>query len=157
MNRWWVAVVLILANVTAQGASVCTTRANGPVFGVYEPLTSTDTLATGAVILECRWLSGGADRIAFTVRLNSGVSGSFANRQLRSGTQWLLYNLYADPGYVRIWGDGTAGTATVSDGFTVSRGQPLRVFSAPLYARLPTAQFVDPGLYADTIAVTIEY
>jgi spore coat protein U-like protein len=63
----------------------------------------------------------------------------------------LHYNLYADPNFSSVWGDGTGTTVKQS----YSSGGILALFT--IYGKLPTGQFVPSGLYSDTITVTVSY
>ena len=63
----------------------------------------------------------------------------------------LNYQLYNDAGLNTIWGDGTAGTITVS-GTT----NPLQADHA-VYGRISWQPLAKAGRYSDLVIVTITY
>ena len=69
------------------------------------------------------------------------------------GASRLSYNLYADPALLSVWGDDTAGSITQIVTEPVLFGN--LAFTA--YGRVPPGQFVTPGVYSDTIIVTVTY
>jgi spore coat protein U-like protein len=102
---------------------------------------------TGRVVVAC-------DRpTAFTLALTPGF-GSYAERRMRGpGGAELRYNLYVDPGYRHVWGDGASdGTATLQ-GATDGRA-PVTL---TVHGRVPGGQRVPPGPYADNLAVSLTY
>lgn len=72
-----------------------------------------------------------------------------------SGAYAIEYNLYTDSTRTTLWGDGSAGTSYVSDGYllgllTVSRNYPV-------YGRVPAGQNLPAGVYSDVVVVTVDY
>ncbi|BBA33301.1 spore coat U domain-containing protein [Methylocaldum marinum] len=63
--------------------------------------------------------------------------------------------MYTDSARSSIWGDGSAGTQTVSDGYLLGLLTVTRHY--PVYGRIPADQNVSPGVYLDTIFVTVLY
>ena len=65
------------------------------------------------------------------------------------------YNLNTRSDYASIWGDGTGGTGTISDGFR------LGVVGAggdnTICGRIPALQTASGGVYGDTIVVGVTY
>lgn len=58
----------------------------------------------------------------------------------------LDYNLFTDPAFTQVWGDGTAGTFTM-----MSNGNDiLRV-----YGQIAAGQNVADGVYSDAVTVLI--
>jgi spore coat protein U-like protein len=98
----------------------------------------------------------------FTVALNAGTTSgtSFSQRLLKNGTSGdsdtLQYNLYTSGTYASVWGDGTAGSQTVSGtGVGV-----LTSVAETVYGQLVDSvanQNVSPGTYTDTITVTVTF
>lgn len=144
---------------TAGAATDCTMSTAGVAFGSYDPLLATNTDATGELVLTCVHASGGAERVNYTIALSAGRSGSYAQRELRSGTSALKYNLYDSVARTRIWGSGLGGTSVVGGSFTVGPGQGngRRQAIHPIYGRVPPLQGVVPGSYNDTILVTLAF
>ena len=129
----------------------CTASASGVAFGNYDPTSSTATDATGAVTVECTLLVavGGS----YSIALNQGVNGTYAARKMKLSST-LNYNLYTTTGRTLTWGDGTGGTGAVTGTL------PLLLFSSQtftIFGRIPASQNVAPGVYTDTIVVTVTY
>ena len=71
----------------------------------------------------------------------------------RSGTH-LNYNIYTTNGYTTVWGDGNNGTVSQTyNGVLLQLGS----VSFTAYGKLPGGQFPAPGMYTDTIMVTVTY
>jgi len=134
--------LLALLSLPGLASAECSLNVVGLTFGSYDPFSVTDTDITGGVSITCD-----TDTSA-QVSLSAG-SGPFAARQLKSGLNALLYNLYADPAHLSIWGDGSPGTNLVS--FSGTAG------SYTVYGRIPAGQNVPVGTYGDTITVTLTF
>ncbi|MBB3047521.1 spore coat protein U-like protein [Litorivivens lipolytica] len=72
---------------------------------------------------------------------------------MSSGANSLNYNLYTDPTYLTVWGDGNGGTATVPGAI----GVLLLPIDHVVYGRIPAGQNSAAGNYSDTISVTVTY
>jgi len=70
---------------------------------------------------------------------------------MKSGTHALAYNLFLDATRLTIWGDGSAGTGTVSG---VGTGANI---NTPVYGRIAARQNAFVGTYSDVITVTITF
>ncbi len=138
--------VALLVPVVARGA-VCTVSATPVAFGVYPPFSVTPTTSTGTTTVHC--VAGAANIV---IALSTGGGGSYANRRMVSGASNLAYQLYSDAARTMIWGNGTAGTVTVSAHLPSNSTQNFTV-----YGRIPALQGVRPGAYTDTITVTVTY
>lgn len=106
---------------------------------------------------------GGGPTITPVISLSSGLAGSYASRQMANGAFRLNYNLYTSAARSVVWGDGTAGTATVLAylaGSISINGNQTRAFDNPnltIYGRIPAAQSVGIGNYSDTITLTLTF
>jgi spore coat protein U-like protein len=115
-------------------------------FGAYNVFArSPNNDGVGSLRIKCQG-SGKAS----TVMLSSGQSQSFAPRTLRSGAHSLNYNLYTSVSRTIVWGDGTAGTHTMSAGKNAST--VLDVFGS-----IPEGQDPAVGNYSDNIVVTVNF
>jgi spore coat protein U-like protein len=152
----WLALALLGAPA-AQAVVSCTVSATGPNFGIYNPLGAQPTLANGQVTARCTLVSGGTQSVTLTSSYSIGSGSSYALRTLRSGTNILNYNLYYDAVFTQIRGNGTGGSQQGGATLTVSRGTPAVSTTSVIYGRIPAGQDGAPGLYTDTIVVTITY
>lgn len=134
--------------VTATVTPNCSVSTNPVAFGNVDVLGGTNFDATGAVTVTCTngtsW-SAAAD-------VGTGAGGTFATRKMSSGANLLDYSLYTDAAHTTVWGDGSGGTATVSNtGSGVAQ-------NFTVYGRVPLGQSSVPtGGYSDTVLVTITY
>lgn len=115
-------------------------------FGAYNVFArSPNNDGVGSLRIKCQ---GGAKPVS--VMLSSGQSQSFTPRTLRSGNHLLNYNLYTSASRTMVWGDGSAGTSTMTadkNAHTV-----LDVFGS-----IPEGQDPAVGNYSDNIVVTVNF
>jgi spore coat protein U-like protein len=137
----------VLSPGLAWGAAVCTVSATPVDFGTLNPFGAAVT-SSGTITVAC---TGGGNGQTYTIGLSTGGSGTYATRQMNSGTNSLSYNLYTSSALSSIWGDGTGGSATVT-------GTGLKSTSDfAVYGKIPMPQGVTPSSYSDTIMVTVTY
>jgi spore coat protein U-like protein len=157
-GRWlWAGLALVGAPTAAQTVN-CTISATPMAFGTYDP-SSTTALGpvTSTIAAQCTVPPGNPITNGFTmsVSLSTGSSGTYTPRRMTStppgGT--VNYNLYTTATATTIWGDGTAGTATVA--LTIPKITPGQsgAASALAYGFVPPLQVAPPGDYADAISV----
>ncbi|MFC3125042.1 spore coat U domain-containing protein [Pseudoroseomonas globiformis] len=134
------------------GWAACTVTATPMAFGEYRPTATQPTASAGSITLVCSQLL--TLMPTYKISLSAG-GGSFADRRMTSGGSQLRYQIYRDATYRQVWGDGTAGTTALSD------TQLLNLLamgkSYPVYGLIPARQNVPPGVYGDTILVTVTY
>jgi spore coat protein U-like protein len=134
----------------------CTLATTNAAFGSYNPLAFGNTDTTNTIKVSCGGVAGLL--IPFNIALSAGSGGSYANRRMKSGANWLAYNLYTDASYSTVWGDGSSATQLVSAGVTldVLGLAPAQTFH--VYGRIPGRQLTTvPGVYSDTLSVTLTY
>ena len=151
---FYLAIVLMLLIPTAARCQLatCTVSATAVSFGSYSPFSSQATTSTGTVTVRC-----GALRISsYTITLSTGLSGTFSNRTMSSGSARLSYQLYLNSTDTSVWGNGTDGTSTRRQpGFPVLWGA-LKNYT--VYGKIPASQTTaPPGSYTDSITVTVTY
>lgn len=152
--------VLCALGVLSGAASAeitCTITVVGLAFGEYDARAALPLTAPGSVTVQCRTtalLTLG--NVPFTISLGAGRNGTPGNRAMNAGPALLRYSLLTPTGLP--WGDGTAGTVTVSGVAAVpllpGTGSPLRT---PITGVVPVGQFVQVGSYTDSVTVTVEY
>lgn len=157
-RKRYIAIALaMLVSYQAWGFS-CNTSANVVNFGNYNPLINVNSDSSGNVSVTCMPTTGSEQRNGFTVNytilLSTGNGGSYVPRRLNSGAATLLYNLYTNASRTLVWGNGSAGTQTVNDGY-ISTSTIARNYT--VYGSIPGMQNIAAGIYADTITVTVNY
>jgi spore coat protein U domain-containing protein, fimbrial subunit CupE1/2/3/6 len=141
-----VSFLLVAAHAWGQRCTVSTVPVQ---FGQYDFLHGSPVDAIGSFIVNC------STGTPFTVKLGTGNNAStgFHPRRMRSamGGNPLNYNLFRDSTRTSVWGDSTDNTF-VQTGVGNDRDVIL-----PVYGQLPGGQNVAPGLYRDSVSVTIEW
>lgn len=127
--------------------AACAVLASSLSFGLYDPASSTATSGTTNLTVTC------TNGTTYTVGLDEGVGSgaTVAQRKMSAGTATdMNYSLYTDAAHTSVWGE-TIGTNTVAG--TGSGGAQ----SLTIYGMIPAQQTVQPGVFADTITVTLTY
>jgi spore coat protein U-like protein len=134
-------------NVTATVLDNCAVAASDLAFGNYSASTATPVTATTSISVTC------TANLAYAVALDGGTTtGQVTDRAMTDGSSHqLTYGLYTSGSYSTLWGDGTGSSATVP-GTGTGSAQSLTV-----YGRIPAAQYVAAGSYADRVTVTVSY
>jgi spore coat protein U-like protein len=159
--RWFVSGVVgacaLLVPALAFAVNTCTVAAGVHAFGAYDTINPTS--GTSSLTVTCTHSTNPAVTFSYTIALSSG-RGSYASRQMTGTGDTLTYNLYTTAAHTTVWGDGTAGTATVADSFTVPSGVNRSGFKIDtVYGLITGPQNVRPGAYstASPITVTVTY
>lgn len=141
---------LALAAVPARAAIRCSITSVSPVaFPAYNVFSARPNDAQGSVTYSCR----GVGQDTVTIELSTGESGSFSPRRMRRASEPLAYNLFLDAGRGTIWGDGGGGTGRYGP-IQPPNNSPVVVF---VFGRIPPAQNVSPGMYADSVILTLNF
>jgi spore coat protein U-like protein len=143
-----------------QAATDCSVSSVSLNFGVYDPALTTADDSVGSVTVTCRHLSGGANRINYTVSFSNGLNGTSATtRAMASGTKRLNYGVFRDPARSQVWGNGAGGTVVAAGSMTVGpgNGNNTKTVVHSVYGRIPQLQDAAPGTYADTLQVTLTF
>lgn len=123
---------------------LCSITANNLNFGNYSAVQLDGTTTLSATC---------ASGTPYNIGLNQGVStgATVTTRAMTGpGSTHLNYGLFQDTGRTTNWGN-TVGTDTVaSTGTGVAQ-------SFTVFGRIPSAQFVGPGSYQDTITATLTF
>ncbi len=127
-------------------AQNCTITAVPLNFGSYLANDLAPLDNAGAVDIDCKGRGG-----IFLVTIAAGNSNDYAQRLMLSATDALAYNVYLDAARTRIWGNWSTGTSAL---WQFRRNGRYRE-SIPVYGRVFAGQDVDPGIYSDSLLVTI--
>lgn len=148
-----ISLLIIPLSINAAVIATCTVSATAASFSNYVATASTNNDGLGDVAVTCT-AQVAAGIGSYVIGLSTG-SGSYANRKLTSGSNFLTYNLYSDTTRLLIWGDGTTGTQTVSDAYLILLTPTTRHYT--VYGRIPPSQSQPAGTYTDTVTATITY
>jgi spore coat protein U-like protein len=132
-------------NVSGSVAANCLVSTQNIDFGSRGVLSS-NVDATGAVSVTC------TPATAYTVGLSNGNSGTGpTNRRMTLGNAAVIYGLYRDANRSQPWGDAATPGSTVA-GSGNGAAQAYTV-----YGRVPPQTTPAPGVYSDTVVVTVTY
>jgi spore coat protein U-like protein len=131
--------VPFVAKASCEGGVTATTLN----FGTYLPFSSSPTDSTSTINVTCT-LTG-----TYTVALNSGNSGNSSTRNMSAGGSLLNYDLFQDSTHSTRWTDVSGGMITGSCLIFCSTNYTV-------YGRTPASQSASPGVYTDTIQVTVK-
>jgi spore coat protein U-like protein len=149
---WCTALALLGTAAAARAGTIasCTVSAVGVAFGTYTPLQAAPLDMNGTVNITCTGVTG---RNTVTIDLSTGTSNNYVTRTLTTGPGTLNYNLYFDAAYTQVWGNGTGGSV---QGTALIRRRAPNV-SLPVYGAVAARQDPSPGVYGDTITVSVNY
>ncbi len=133
--------------------AACTVVATPLAFGNYSPLSASPTRSVGTITVRCVAIVG--LNLSYTIGLSAGISGNPGNRSLSSGSAILRYQLYQNVGESIPWGDGSSGTSTLTDRQLLVLLGTGKTYS--VYGQIMARQNAQPGVYQDTIVVTVVY
>ncbi len=159
-RRWFAAALAASALLVAApswSANTCTVAAQTHALGAYDTINPTS--GTSSITVTCSHSTNPAVTFSYAIALSAG-SGSYASRQMTGTGDTLTYNLYTTLAHTTVWGDGNAGTATVSGSFTVPSGSGKSGSQVQtVYGLISAPQNVLPGAYstATPITVTVTY
>ena len=134
--------------VSATVTHDCSVSATTISFGGSVGVLTGAIPSTGTITATCT--SGDA----YTLSLNKGTTSgaSLADRQMAgSGSAVVHYQLYTNSSHTTVWGDSTAGTATLGGNGT-GNSQNYTV-----YGLVPQQSTPAPATYNDTVTVTVTY
>ena len=157
MRSSMLACLIALCGVPAAKAwgQSCGVAATGLAFGSYQPLSGLPSNSTSTVTVTCN--PGLISLlVSYTIQIGTGTGGSFAARSMGGTSTRLGYQLYRDALDTQIWGDGTAGTFTITDGYLLGLILPI-THNYTAYGNIPASQRVNTGVYTDMLSVLLSY
>lgn len=136
-------------NVSATVTATCIVGTSTLAFGsaTSAAIQAGNIDATGNVTVNC------TTGTSYTARLGAGAGtgATFASRKMSSGANLLNYSIYSTGAHTTVWGDGTAGSATVA-GTGSGANQSISA-----YGRIFGGQTPPAGAFTDTVSVTVSY
>ncbi|WP_341790211.1 spore coat U domain-containing protein [Rickettsia endosymbiont of Polydrusus tereticollis] len=145
-------IVFILINLALifNSFAVCTATIPTVAFGNFAPFSNTPIPVTINMSVTCTGLVGLL--LNYSVGFNTGSSGTFTPRQMKSGVKTLNYNLYKDVARTQIL---NLTSIVVTGSFTLIVGSGTN--NHTIYATLPVQPLAQAGSYLDTITATVTY
>ena len=117
-------------------------------FGSYDPLLSNSSApldAQAIITTVCTpntWL---------LLELDDGLYPEGGTRRMSSGTDFLAYGIYKDPGFTQPWGRANTGLLFQTP------PDSLAPVQSTVFGRVPAAQNVTPGDYQDSVEVRLHF
>ena len=150
------ALLLLLASGGKAAAQSCGASATALTFAPYQPLSGATSTSVATVTVTCNPGTLSV-LVGYTIRLSTGMSGTYAARTLVAGAARLTYQIYTDTLLTQVWGDTTGGSVQISDGYLLGAlGLPItRNYSG--YGLIGARQQVPIGSYMDTVSVLVTY
>lgn len=138
----------------APAQAACSVEATPIAFGAYNGVTKAEVRTIATVTVRC------TDLIVltnYTISLSPGQSGTATNRYISSGADRLDYQVFADAARTQILGDGSPGTVSRSGSVAAIIGLGSSSSSIQIYPSIRGGQSPSPGVYTDTLTVTVSY
>jgi spore coat protein U-like protein len=129
--------------VTATVNSNCSLSGGTLAFGTYTAGQTSNLDAQGAI----NYVNCPAGNLVF--ELDNGANANGSQRRMKSGNNFLNYEIYKTGTRNTRWGSGP-------DAVTIQLLQPGSG-SVPVYGRIPAGQAVPPGNYSDTVTITLRF
>ena len=145
--------LVCLSSIGQANAQACTVSATPVAFGTYDPKSNVPTDSTGNVTVVCQSTVG--ILVAYSVKLISGAGTLLARKMTTTGSQ-LNYQIYKDPTFGQIWGDGSSGTVYNIGGYLLAVLVPVST-TYPAYGRITALQNAYAGSYTDTLTILVTY
>jgi spore coat protein U-like protein len=131
-------------NVRATVASNCLLTTQNIDFGLHGLLTS-NVDATGEINVTC------TPTTSYQVGIGNGLTGTGpTDRRMTLGANAVIYGLYKDTARSQPW-------STVAPGGTVGGSGAGSAQNYTVYGRVPPQTTPPPGIYNDTVAITVTY
>jgi spore coat protein U-like protein len=147
-----------LAPTGTLAATTCGVSTPGLAFGNYDVFNAAVTNGNATLTVTCTLTPPpSTDNESYTLTLSTGSSGSFVQRQMKSGTDTLNYNLYTSNAYSVVWGDGTGTTKKVTGSKRLTSGNPTQTNQHTVYGQIPALQDAAVGSYLDNVTVTVTF
>lgn len=144
----WSATDSTTFTVSASVSPACDVQATAHSFGAYSPAAGSPLDTSSTISVYC------TQGTSYSLALNVGSGGgTFAAREMVSGSDTLVYNLFTTNARTTIWGDGTSSTGTLNG----SGSGLLTAADHTVYGRIDIGQDVPPGSYSSTVTVTVTF
>lgn len=151
---------MLLASPQANAAITCTASNTTINFGAFDVLSGATLSGSGTMRVTCVNVGAPTTRVTYNISLATSPARQMAPP---SGPDRLTYQLYLDAGQSQVWGDGTAGTFTITGTLRVRANRTARSRPINYYGSVtPGGQDVSaaspappPTTYGQTMVVTV--
>jgi spore coat protein U-like protein len=161
------ALILLCLASGAQAAN-CTLNVTDINFGAVMQLNPQPVDVQGSVTVRCQAEAGDLEglpptaTVDYLLAMNGGMTtNNPAARGMQGPGGVLSYQIYSDSSRQLPWGDGSNGTQPVAGQMLFNAADVLAGTQKSAdhisYARLPANINVAPGMYADTVTVTLTF
>lgn len=94
----------------------------------------------------------------YSIGMDNGSNASSTQRRMKSGTNFLNYNLYVDAGRTNAWTTAASNSACTSASSCYLGTGSGSSQAVNIYGRVPSVGSAPPtGSYSDTVTMTITY
>ncbi len=139
-------------------AATCSVTAAVLSFGQYNGLASAPNLSPGVVRVSCtKDPAAVTETVTLTLQLLPSPPGTAGSRKLDLGGSSLSFDMFVDVLRTRPWGDGSAGTSTISGVLVLTAVNTAAVIEFPVYGRIPTGLPSPVGSYSGQFAILLIY
>lgn len=149
---------LLLFGAAGPAWGACSGSATNVAFGTYLPYSETPLDFSGTITVTCD-ASSGTSPIVIALDVGSVIQGgaNYAQRNMAMQLNYLGFNLYTSAARSTVWGDGTAGTQTVTAPASLASAGGTATFTVYGRVRVGQRRYAAPGSYLDVITVTLTY
>jgi len=126
----------------------CVVQTSPLDFGSYDPLLSNSSApldAQAIITTVC------TPNTRLLVELDDGLYPEGGSRRMSSGTDFLAYEIFKDPGFTQRWGRANTGLLILTPPDSLAPVQNTA------FGRVPAAQNITPGDYQDSVEVRIHF
>ncbi len=153
-TRAWAATATANLTVQITITASCTISATTLNFGTLAgtAVSASPTSASTNVSVTC------TNGSPYSIGMDNGANASGSQRRMKSGTNFLNYNLYTNAGLTNAWTTATSTTTcTTTNSCFLGTGNGAAQ-SVPIYGQMPAVGSAPPaGTYSDTVTMTITY
>jgi spore coat protein U-like protein len=126
-------------------------------FGRHEMTTTSSPIySEGTVTVTCTRAAGQGFQVTVSYDLR-GLPNDTGRVMRNTEFASLRYDLFVDAGRRRYWGDGSAGTSTISDTIDLNDNNRVVTHTHELYGTVEGQQSAEPGQWLGFVSARLEY
>ncbi|QND52799.1 spore coat protein U domain-containing protein [Phyllobacterium sp. 628] len=120
--------------------------------GVLNKAVDGETAAKGTGSIQVQCTNGTALKIGLGAGTNASTANDVNTRRMKSGTEFISYQLYQDTAHKSVWGNTTDTASNV-----VSLTADGTIQSKQIFGQIPAQTTPADGTYTDTVVVSVSY